>query len=230
VNLTDLAAADEPEDWYERDSRVDVNMTFNDGNTDSTNTLIFADTRLKLGDHRHLAELTFRRDETDNDRTKEQDLFRYSYNWLFNDPWYVGATADFERDPIKELDHRYTVGVLFGRDIFDDSRKFLTVSLGAGYSEEQIAGEDESGASGLWNLRYEHDFRNGDLTLFHDQNLNYQFYGVNNAILKTNTGFSFDIINDVYASISLRYDYETDPAEGAEKADTTLAIGVGAEF
>ena len=230
VGITDVAEAKEPEDYYHRVSQVDVNATFNGGNTDNQSTLVFADTRLEFGDHRHLAELTFRRDETDGISTKKQDLFSYQYNWLFNGPWYVGATTTYERDPIRNLSHRYTLGVLAGRDILDDSNRFLTVSVGAGYSDEQIGDVSDSGSVGLWNLIYEHDFRGGDISFFHNHNLSYQFYGENNAILKTNSGFQFDIISDIFAKISLRYDYETQPAAGASKDDTTLAIGVGAEF
>ena len=128
------------------------------------------------------------------------------------------------------MDHRYTLGATFGRDIFNDSRKFLTASIGAGYSEEKLAGVAESGATGLWNLRYEHDFRDGDLEFFHNHNISYQFFADNNTIFKSNTGFRFDIIKDVYANLSFRYDYETEPVEGAENQDTTLAIGIGAKF
>ena len=230
VGLGDLEEAEEPADWYDRISHVDVNMTINDGNTDSQNTLLFADTRLKLGDHRHLADLTVRRDETDGVTTKKQDLFRYEYNWMFNEPWYTGLTASYERDPIRELDHRYSIAAIVGRDLIDDAHSFMTFSVGAGYSEEKIAGEAESGAVAIWRLIYEHDFLGGDLSFFHNDTITYQLYDVNNTILKTNTGFRYDIIDDVYASVSLRYDYETDPAAGAENDDTTLVIGVGAEF
>jgi putative salt-induced outer membrane protein YdiY len=230
IPMTDLVLAEEPEDWYDRDSKVEVNMTFNDGNTDSRNSLIFADTSLKLGDHRHYADLTFRRDETDGEYTKKQDLLNYSYNWFFNDPWYLGATASWERDPIKELDHRYTAGFIMGRDIFDDANRFLTISLGAGYSKEKYFTEEDSGAAALWNLRYTQDFRYGDFAFFHNHGINYAIYGDNNIVFKSSTGFRFDIINDVYANVSLRYDYESDPPENAENEDTTLVIGVGAEF
>ena len=230
VAMMDLAEATKPEEYYERSSHVDVNATFNKGNTDSQNTLIFADTRLRFGKHRHLAELTFRRDETEGVSTKKQDLFSYQYNWLINDPWYIGATATYERDPIRDLSHRYTLGALAGRDLLNDSNRFMSISIGAGYSDEQIGDIAGSGLVGLWNLLYKHDFRGGDISFFHNHNLTYQFYGENNAIFKTNTGFQFDIISDIYAKISLRYDYETEPAAGASKDDTTLAIGVGAEF
>jgi len=229
VDLDNLAEAVEPEEWYDRNSHADLNMTINDGNTDSQAVLVFADTRLKLGDHRHLADLTIRRDETNGVKTKKQ-LFRYEYNWMFNEPWYTGVTAAYERDPIRELDHRYSIGAIVGRDILDDSHRFLTVSAGLGFSEEKIAGNAESGGVAFWRLIYEHEFLGGDLEFFHNDTITYQLYDVNNTILKTNTGFRYDIIDDVYAAISLRYDYETDPAAGAENQDTTLAIGVGAEF
>ena len=230
VGMMDLTVAKEPEAYYARTSHVDLNATFNGGNTDSQNTLFFADTRVRLGDHRHLAELTIRRDETDGISTKKHGLFNYQYNWLFNAAWYVGATASYEMDPIRDLSHRYMLGALAGRDLLNDSKRFLTFSVGTGYSDEQIGGVSNSGSVGLWNLIYTHNFRGGDISFFHNQNLTYQFYADNNAILKTNTGFQFDIISDVYAKVSLRYDYETEPAVGASKDDTTLTIGVGAEF
>ena len=231
VAMTDFAEATEPEDWYDRVSHVDVNITESSGNTDSSNWLLFADTALKLGDHRHLGELTFTREKIDGVYTKKQDLFRYGYNWLFSGPWYLGGLLTYERDPIKELDHRYTTGVTLGRDIFDDSDTFLTMSVGAGWSEEEFFGQPkESGGIALWNLRYTQDFRDGDIGLFHNHNIGYQLYGNENMIFKSTTGVQFDLIEDVYAKISLRYDYETEPAEGAQNEDTTLAIGIGAEF
>jgi putative salt-induced outer membrane protein YdiY len=231
VVMTDFAKATEPEDWYDRVSHVDVNITESSGNTDSSNWLLFADTALKLGDHRHLGELTFTREKIDGVYTKKQDLFNYNYNWLFSGPWYLGGMFTYERDPIKELDHRYTTGVTLGRDIFDDSDTFLTMSVGAGWSEEEFFGQPkDSGGVALWNLRYRQDFRDGDFAFYHNHNINYQLYGNENMIFKSNTGVQFDLIEDVYAKISFRYDYETEPAAGAQNEDTTLAIGIGAEF
>jgi len=230
VAMEQIKMAEPPPPYYERVSHVDLNLTASDGNTDSRNTLLFADTRLRLGVHRHLADLTFAREEKDGISTKKQDLLRYEYNWLLDGPWYVGGTASYERDPIKELDHRYTLGGLVGRDIINTDTTFLTASLGPGWSEEELGGVTSSGAVALWKLIYEQKFRGGDLAFFHNHTFNQQFYGNNNGIFKSNTGFRFDIIENVYTSVSLRYDYETEPAEGKKSYDTTLAIGVGSEF
>ena len=230
VAMEQIKMAEPPPPWYERVSHVDLNLTASDGNTDSRNTLLFADTRLRLGVHRHLADLTFAREEKDGVSTKKQDLLRYEYNWLLDGPWYVGATASYERDPIKELDHRYTLGGLVGRDIINTDTTFLTASLGPGWSEEELGGVTDSGAVALWKLIYEQKFREGDLAFFHNHTFNQQFYGSDNGIFKSNTGFRFDIIENVYTSVALRYDYETEPAPGKKSYDTTLAIGVGSEF
>ena len=230
MSLMQIGKATEPDKYFDHTTHIDLSLTFNGGNTDSKNNMLYADTSIKVGDHRHNADLTFRRDETDNVSTKKQDLFRYSWNWLFNDPWYTGITTSWERDPIKDLDHRYTIGGIIGRDIFNDYRKLLTVNGGLGYSKEKLQLESESGATGFWQLKYEHDFRNGDFTIFHNQDFLFQFYGDNNSIFKTNTGFRFDIYKDIYSSVSLRYDYETEPAVGAKNHDTTLAVGLGAKF
>lgn len=229
VSLMEIAEMAEPEEYFDWGANVDWNTTINDGNTDSRNSLIFAQGNMKVGEHRHFGDLTFRREELDGVTTKEQDLLNYAYNWLFADPWYVGGSFSWERDPIRELDHRYTAGLLVGRDIFDDAKKFLTFSIGVGYSDEEIGGATESGTVGLWNLRYEHTFWDG-VDFFHNQNFTQQFYGNDNLILKTNTGFRFDIINDLYANLSLRYDYETEPAAGASKDDSTLQFGIGYSF
>ena len=229
VSLMDIAEAAEPEEYFDWGANVDWNTTINDGNTDSRNTLIFAQGDVKFGDHRHFSDFTMRREELDGEQTKEQDLFNYRYNWMFSDPWYIGFALGWERDPIRDLDNRYTAGLLAGRDIFDDATKFLTFFAGIGYSDEEIGGVSEGGTVGFWSVRYEHELWGG-VDFFHRHDLTQQFYGLDNLIVKTTTGIKFDVIDDLYTNISYRYDYETEPAEGASKDDSTLQVGVGYEF
>jgi putative salt-induced outer membrane protein YdiY len=54
--------------------------------------------------------------------------------------------------------------------------------------------------------------------------------GRSNTIIKTRTGFSYDINDVFYATLSLNFDYETEPADDAEKEDLALLLGLGAEF
>lgn len=229
IKLEEIAGAAAPAPYFEWNASVDFNATVNNGNSDSRNSLLFTQGGMRFGAHRHTGDLTFRREKANGIDTVEQDLVNYAYNWMFADPWYLGASLVAERDPIRELDHRYTPGLLIGRDIFDDTNRFLTFSLGVGYTDEEIAGISDSGAVGLWNLRYTQTFFEG-MDFFHTQNFTRQLYGEDNTIFKTNTGVRFDIYDGLYASLSLRYDYETEPAAGASKDDSTLAMGVGYSF
>jgi putative salt-induced outer membrane protein len=228
-SLTQLAQATEPEDYFDWNLKADLNASYNGGNTDSENTLFFVDGGMKWGDHRHRADLTVRDESVNGTSTQEQTLFNYGYNWIFSDPWFMGGSFAYERDPVRDLEYRYTAGLLIGRDIFDDAKKYLGIGIGPGYSQEKLGDESDGGAVGLWNLRYEHSLLTW-VSFFHTQNFTWQYYGNDNSIYKTNTGFSFDLVSDLYFNVSLRYDYETEPAEGRSKDDSTLAFGVGYAF
>jgi len=235
VVLTEIAEAKEPDPYFDWAALVDFNATYNNGNTNSQNTLLYGQGNVKVGDHRHYADVTFRDEEQEDPSTgidivtKDQTLINYAYSWFFNDPWYTGVTASYERDPVRELDQRYTLGAVVGRDIIDNASTFLTFSVGAGYSDEEIGGVSTDGAVGLFALRYEQDFT-GWMTFFHNNNISQQFYGTDNLIIKTTTGFRFDLVGDLYANASLRYDYETEPAAGASEDDSTLQFGLGYSF
>jgi putative salt-induced outer membrane protein YdiY len=207
-----------------------VEETVNKGNTDSENASFLTDGMVKLGDHRHLANLTLTREEQDGITTKEQDLFRYTYNWLFNDPWFYAGGFSYERDPIRELDHRYVLSGGVGRDIWNTPRRFLNITIGAGYSTEEIANEDENSWLAVWRLRYLQDLLGDDLNIFHNHEIHSNISGRSNTVVKTTTGVTYEITDLLYMSLSLDFDYETEPADLAEKEDVTLSLGIGLEF
>ncbi len=91
------------EDYFDWGVNVDLSAGINKGNTNSENGRFRTDANLKIGDHRQFLDLTFNRESQDSVSIKEQDLFQYNYNWLFNDPWFAGFTGSYERDPIRDL-------------------------------------------------------------------------------------------------------------------------------
>jgi len=232
VTLAELYEVDEIDDYRDWESHIDFNAAINKGNTDSVNTKLYADTNLKLGDHRHIADLTFNREEQNGVRTKEQDLFRYNYNWLFNDPWFFGASFSAERDPIKELEQRFILGVALGRDFINNPRTTLSGQLGTGYlTEENTLGETQQSMVALWSLRYRQDLFNEDLEIFHDHSITSYLTGRTNTVIKTSTGFRYEITDLLYANVSVDYDIETEPAgDLAETDDLSLVLGLGVEF
>lgn len=240
IALLELRELEEPADYFDWDSHIDFSAAINKGNTDSENSKLRADTSLKLGDHRHLGDISFIRDSQDGVSTKQQDLLKYNYNWLFSDPWFVGGIFTWERDPIRLLERRVVVGALAGRDIWDRPRRHLSFSFGLGYSSEEfddnmeLSTGDEIGtgqnAVALWGVRFRQDFIGDDLKVFHNHSLTANISGRTNAVIKTSTGLSYEITDLLFAKLSLDFDYETEPAAGAEKEDLALLVGIGLEF
>jgi putative salt-induced outer membrane protein YdiY len=231
IDLGRIDELDEIDEYFDWESHIDLNGSFDRGNTDATNIKFFADSNIKLGDHRHIASMTFAREEQNGIRTKEQDLLQYNYNWLFNQPWFFGATGSAERDPIKDLDYRYIAGGTLGNDLFNRARVFLSVQFGLGYlAEKNTTNESQQSVVGIWALRYRQKFLK-DLEFYHDDSINTYLTGRNNTVFKTTTGLRYEITDRLYANTSLDYDYETEPAGiGVENDDLTWVFGLGLEF
>jgi putative salt-induced outer membrane protein YdiY len=228
--LANMLELDEPEDDFDWESFVDLSGDLKKGNTETRNSKLRAETKLQLGDHRHISDITFFREELAGVTTKEQDLFNYNYNWLFNDPWFLSGLFSYERDPIIELSSRFTVSAGLGRDIWNTPRRTLNVQLGVGLRAEEISDESETSTVATWVLRYRQDFFSEDLTLFHNHSITPTISGRTNTSYKTSTGLRYEITDLLYANLSLDYDYETVPAESAKNEDLVLLFGLGLEF
>ncbi len=240
ITLDQLDELDEIDDYYDWDSRVDFNFAMNKGNTDSLNTKFFGESILKLGDHRHLADFTLTREEQNRVTTRESDLLRYNYNWLFGELWFLGGSASAERDPIRDLDHRLIGGLTIGRDIWNKPRRAMNFQIGLGYLTEAFSPEDELGnplpstsnqsIAALWQYRFRYDLFGDDLEIYHKNSVNWNITGRTNAVIKTVTGVRYEITDLLYLNTSVDFDYETEPVGEAENEDLAVVIGLGVEF
>jgi putative salt-induced outer membrane protein YdiY len=229
--LSNMLELDEPEDYYDWESFVDLSGDLKKGNTDSRNVKLRAETTLKLGDHRHIGELNLFRETVVDNTTKDQTIVNYNYNWLFNDPWFFSALTTFERDPIIQLDSRVTVSAGVGLDIWNTADRSLNVQLGVGVRDEDIGNLSETSSVATWVLRYNQDFLSDDLTLYHNHSIIPTLNGRTNTSYRTSTGLRFEITDLLYANISLDYDYETVPADTDTRSeDLVLLFGLGLEF
>jgi putative salt-induced outer membrane protein YdiY len=183
-----------------------------------------------MPNHRHLIEFSAAHESTDDDTTKDQSFLKYNYHWFFNEPWFLSTQISAESDPIIELDHRTIVSLGVGRDIWYTPRLTLSVQLGVGAQTEKIGGFAEDSSVATWTLRYRQKFLNNDFELFHNHTITENLGGRTNTSYKTSTGVRYEITDLLYASLSFDYDYETDPAPDVVSEDSTLLVGIGAEF
>jgi len=236
VPLTELFELEQPQDPFEWESNVVVSANLNKGNTDTANGQIRADTEVRFNDHRHIGEITFAREEvtdtTSEERVsiKEQDIYRYNYNFLFKDPWFFATGLTFERDPIIELDSRVIVSAGIGRDVWNTPRRALSIQLTAGFQQEDISSNTTDSTVATWTLRYRQDLFGGDVGVFHNQTITSNITGRTNTSYRTSTGLSYEITDMLSSNISLDFDYQTHPAESAENEDISILFGLAMEF
>lgn len=229
--LSSMLDLDEPEDYYDWESFVDLSGDLKKGNTDSRNTKLRAETTLKLGDHRHIGEVTLFREKLAGLTTEDQTIVSDNYNWIFNDPWFFSALTTFERDPIIQLDSRVTVSAGVGLDIWNTPNRTLSVQLGVGLRAEEIGDQSETSTVATWVLRYRQDFFSDDLTLFHNQSIIPTLSGRTHTSYRTSTGIRYEITDLLYANISLDYDYETESVDDATRnEDIVVLFGLGLEL
>ena len=228
--LHQLMELKEPEDFFDWETRTDVSVAVNKGNTDSEKGRLYTYGMVKIGDHRQLAEVTMNREAQNGETIKEQDLLVYNYNWLFNDPWFLGLNMSYERDPVKELDNRFIGSVSIGRDIWAQPHRTLHFDAGLGAQGEQIAGVKDTSLVATWRLRFAYDLLNDDLETFHNHTLSATLKGRDNLVVKTSTGMRYEITDFLYINLSLDWNFEANPSDLASREDLALLFGLGLEF
>jgi putative salt-induced outer membrane protein YdiY len=228
--LADMLEMNEPEAAFEWDTNIEVSASVNKGNTDSSAGKVRAYSTVKMNDHRHNGDIEYFRERLAGVSTKERDLFKYSYNYLFTDNWFFTADASTESDPIILLENRMIVSAGVGLDIWDTPRRSLSIKLGAGLQSEDLDSAETEGSVANWGLDYRQDFFGDDVGIFHRQSIVANLSGRENTSYKTTTGFGYELTDLFSATVSLDYNYETNPAEGAENADMAFLLGLAAEF
>lgn len=228
--LANFFEVEEPQDDFEWESNIEFSAALNRGNTESENFKMKADTSIRIRDHRQIGEVTFFREELAGLSTQEKDLYKYGYNWLFRDPWFFSANVSYERDPIIELHSRIIASAGVGIDIWNTPRRVLSVQLGYGGQQEDI-GLDKSGSSVLtWSLRYQQEVLNDDLEIYHNQTVTENMTGRDNTSVKTTTGLRYEFNDTMFSTLSIDYDYESDPVDLADNEDIAILVGIGLEF
>ena len=237
--MAQLAELEEPEEDFDWSTHADLNSTFNRGNTINSNVTLTADFRIKKNKHRNYFDFLWQDEEQEIDgvttRVKDRDRYRYNYSYDVNDPWFIGSSATYERDPVKGLDYRYNVVPSAGYNFWDDAGRMLGLQVGAGYQAEETTdefgvGTKDDGAVAALLLRFDYDFGKPDLQVYLNNTTVAAFYGRDNVVTQFNAGTRYEISDLLYLNLEFLLDYETQPVEGAKNEDISVLFGFGVEF
>ena len=229
VSLNSIKRAEEIKD-FDWNINFDLGSTLSRGNTDSQTTNLQWDGNLVIKDHRIKSDLFISREEVDGEETKAKDRINLGYNYFFVDQWFFAVNLAAERDPIALLNSRYSFSPAIGYDFLDDPDRYLHVQLGAGYSSERSNNLTSTSTTIDWKLNFYWELLSGDLQFFHDQNLLKNLEGRKNFVFYSQTGFRYEINEDIYLNLQANYDYDSEPAGNAKEEDLTFIIGAGINF
>lgn len=209
------------------ESRIGLNSTFSRGNTDSQLISLQADYKLEQDRNRYEINFSSIREEKEGDKVKEQDRLNLGYNYLYSQRWFFALNSTLEQDPVALLDHRYSLNPAIGYDIWNDADRSLNVQLGAGYSQEQVGGEDESSSLVDWRLNYSQEILDGAMAVFHKHQVYRNLQGRKNVVFNSQSGVRYDLNDHLFLNVQLNYDYDTEPAQGTDSEDLTFMVGAG---
>ena len=229
VSLNSIKRAEEIKD-FDWNINFDLGSTLSRGNTDSQTTNLQWDGNLVIKDHRIKSDLFISREQFDGEKTKAKDRINLGYNYFFVDQWFFAVNLAAERDPIALLNSRYSLSPAIGYDFLDDPNRYLHVQLGAGYSSERSNNLTSTSTTIDWKLNFYWELLSGDLQFFHDQNLLKNLQGRKNFVFYSQTGFRYEINEDIYLNLQANYDYDSEPAANAKEEDLTFIIGAGINF
>ena len=229
ISLHSIKRVEEIKD-FDWNINFDLGSTFSRGNTDSQTTNLQWDGNLVIKDHRIKSDLFISREEVDGEKTKAKDRINLGYNYFFVDQWFFAVNLAAERDPIALLNSRYSLSPAIGYDFLDDPDRYLHVQLGGGYSSERSNNLTSTSTTIDWKLNFYWEILSGDLQFFHDQNLLKNLEGRKNFVFYSQTGFRYEINEDIYLNLQANYDYDSEPAGNAKEEDLTFIIGAGINF
>ena len=239
IPMSQLTELEEPKEAFDWGTHADLNSTFNSGNTNNSNVTLSVDFMLKKNRHTNFFDLLWQDEEQKIEdittKVKDRERFRYNYNYDIGDPWFLGSSASYERDPVKGLDYRYNVVPAAGYNYWDDASRTLGFQLGAGYQAEEITDEfgittDGDGAVAAFLLRFRYDFNKPDVELYLNNTTTAAFYGRENVVTQFNAGTRYEITDLLYLNFEFLLDYESEPVEGAKNEDISVLFGFGLEF
>ena len=92
-------------------------------------------------------------------RTKDHVDLAYDLRWKYRESWYAVANFQFFRDPIKDIDQRYTTGLGVGHTLWDEQHGTFKTDIGISQVFETRSGCCKGHALGRPGVALERDFQ-----------------------------------------------------------------------
>ena len=206
-------------------------MTKTDGNTNTENQHVDAETVFRTKNYRSTLGAVYKRSE-DNGSETESNIKGYTkIDRFFSRKWYSLANASGEKNRFQDLDLRFTAGLGIGYQVKETKRENLGLEAGFSYLREVfIVAENEEFAAFRWAVKYDRFLVDSLLQFFHSHELFVGLDYAENLLFSSQTGIRMPAAKKIYILLQVNFDWDNVPSAGKERSDTTYLFGLGANW
>lgn len=214
---------------------ADLALTTATGNTETDDYNFVAAATRSGKRFDHVLGAAWHRGETERVLAKDQLDLNYDLRWKYSPKWYAVANFEYFRDPIKDIDRRYTAGAGFGHTFWTSPRGSLSTDAGLSQVFEELASltnpsTSENNPAVRWSLSYQHWLAPDRLELFHNNQLLHILATDRGTVWDSDTGLRLHVNSRWQAGIRLDLQHETAPAAGRGRTDAAYAVSVGVKL
>ncbi len=169
----------------------------------------------------------------ENDRAQ---TVQTAYNWFLISKYdyfvskklFYGAGLSFEQDEFADLNMRIKLGPHVGYQFYESRAMNLQLQGGISMvSEDYINNQDYEYTAATWVLNFDKYYFDELFQFYaYHSGLN-QFGKGDKLVTKTWAGLRFPLIFKLFLAVELKHEYDSQPAAGKLKLDTTQSLKIG---
>lgn len=210
--------------------KIEAGMNLTEGNKDSVQTRMQLDAKRKSEQSESLLKLRGEIGETSGERTRERVAAEALHRRTLGPRHYMAYRAEFLYDGIADLDYRVLLAPSFGLIALTDAAQELRLELGPAGIVEKKGGEREAYPALLAAEYYE-----CRLTAVSQVKQGVEYIpelrnGSESYLAKAFLELVLEMDEQLSVRLRLESDYDSHPAEGKEKQDTTFSVSLGYTF
>ena len=223
-----VLAEDAMTDWS---GRINLGGFVTDGNSNKKAVVADAKAQARDDHNRYTVGGEVRYAEDEGTETEDEYMLYAEYDRFIDDRWFAGIRASYESDDIADLDQRIKLGPYVGYQFYESDPLNLQTRLGLNYmSEEFESGDTEEDLAAVWGVDYDQKLIDDTIQVFYKHDFAVPFDNTDNFLLDMETGVRFPIAKVLTGTVQVDFDWDGEPAAGAEEKDTKYSIKLGYEF
>jgi len=210
---------------------VNAGLDVQRGNTDTDAYHVDATVVARTDKDRGTFHGEYDREKADGIDTANKWLAYFDYNRFLNDRLFAFGNTTFESDEFKNLNLRSTLSAGLGYQVFDTPKRNLDVKGGLAYVDEDFdVGEDYDYPSFTWGLNYDEWFFDKIMQFFHNHQGFIGLADPKKTVIRTRTGLRFPLPKGFSTTLQYNWDWDNNPAPGADRVDTRALVLIGYNF